>query len=97
MTATACRREQLRLIAEDGLRWYQSSSAARRGFCHVCGSNLFWEPASGTHISIMAGTLDPPTGLATVFHIHVETAGDYYSISDGLPQFREGAEGLEVF
>ena len=36
---------------------------ARRGFCGICGSNLFWEAVGKPYISIMAGSLDKPTGL----------------------------------
>ena len=59
--ATAVRREALVLREERGLRWYDSSAEARRGFCQFCGSNLFWAPNDGSRFSIMAGTLDKPT------------------------------------
>jgi hypothetical protein len=65
--------------------WYASSDAARRGFCPVCGSNLFWERPDGARLSIFAGTLDAPTGLRLKGHIFVADKGDYYEISDGLP------------
>ncbi len=67
------------------LEWYSSSETARRGFCRVCGSSLFWVPVDGTRVSIMAGALDSPTGLVAREHIFVESAGDYYRIADGLP------------
>ncbi len=88
VAATATAPQNLVLVEEKGLSWYQSSSFARRGFCHTCGSSLFWERTEGVgdHISIMTGTLDSPTGLQTEMHICVEDAGDYYQISDGLPQ-----------
>ncbi len=88
VAATATAPQNLVLVEEKGLSWYQSSSFARRRFCHTCGSSLFWErtEGAGDHISIMAGTLDSPTGLQTEMHICVEDAGDYYQISDGLPQ-----------
>src|SRR5579863_2489373 len=52
LAATACALPHLRVDGADSLQWYQSSASARRGFCRVCGSNLFWVPASGTHVSI---------------------------------------------
>src|SRR5437868_1063967 len=91
VAATACRREHFRLVEKEGLRWYRSSPIARRGFCQQCGSNLFWEPSSGTHISIMAGTLDQPTGLSTAAHIFAGSAGDYYQICEDMPR-ADGAE-----
>lgn len=65
--------------------WYASSDSAQRGFCPICGSNLFWD-GPGTHLSIFAGTLDKPTGLRLSAHIFCADKGDYYEIADGLPQ-----------
>jgi len=93
---TATRPEALVLIESEGLRWYRSSATARRGFCEICGSSLFWEPASGDRVSIAAGTLDPPTGLETVVHVFVEDASDYYEIGDGLPQRADGDHGIMI-
>ena len=93
---TATLPENLFLIESEGLRWYRSSASARRGFCTVCGSNLFWEPASGGRVSISAGTLDLPTELETVIHVFVEDAGDYYTISDDLPQRTDGNHGIAI-
>jgi hypothetical protein len=66
------------------LKWYRSSSFARRGFCKECGSSLFWERMKSGSISIAAGTLDIPTRLKTIRHIFVDHMGDYYKISDRL-------------
>jgi len=67
------------------LVWYRSSEAAERGFCGVCGSNLFWRQANSGVISIAAGTLDLPTGLMIERHIFVQDKSDYYGLNDGLP------------
>jgi len=32
------------------------------------------------------GAFDRPTGTALAMHIHVAEKGDYYDLSDGLPQ-----------
>lgn len=80
----------LSFTEERGLRWYQSSPAARRGFCGECGSSLFWHRTGGDTISIAAGCLDAPTGLHTGRHIFVAHRGDYYEIAeDGLEQAAE--------
>lgn len=84
--ATACAPEHLSLLSAQTLRWYQSSASARRGFCGTCGAQLFWEPTHGGHISIWAGALATPTGLKAAEHIYVADKGDYYAITDGLPQ-----------
>lgn len=87
VAATAARHADFRLMKSDGLKWYRSSPEARRGFCGVCGGNLFWEPEGKRHISIMAGTLDRPTSLQMVGHLFAGEARDYYRITDGLKQF----------
>ncbi len=96
VAATACAREDLVLKSAASLQWFQSSAAARRGFCGQCGSNLFWEAVGEARISIMAGTLDVPTGLSAKGHIFVSEAGDYYRITDGLPQSATWGLPLEV-
>ncbi len=83
---TAAAKSALQLIESRGLKWYRSSERARRGFCGECGASLFWEAADRDTISIAAGTLDPPTGLATVLQIHVASAGDYYTVADDIPK-----------
>jgi hypothetical protein len=82
--ATAARREDLQI--EGLVAWYESSPGVRRGFCPVCGSNLFWDPADDPRVSIFAGTLDLPTGLRLRGHIFAADKSDYYLIADGLPQ-----------
>ena len=54
------------------LKWFRSSPMARRGFCSACGSQLFWAPAHGRHISISAGSLDDPSRLVWGEHISIE-------------------------
>ena len=87
--ATACERSALTLEADVTLAWYPSSPGARRGFCSRCGSSLFWERIGEDRIDILAGTLDQPTGLKMTDHIYVGDKGDYYEISDGLPQYMQ--------
>jgi hypothetical protein len=76
----------LTLLESSTLRWYRSSDTAERGFCERCGGNLFWRPTGKTTTSIMAGTLDAPTGLHFEKHIFVADKSDYYEIDDGTPQ-----------
>ena len=83
VAATSAARDDIEI--EGPVTWYQSSATAKRGFCGVCGSNLFWD-GGGENLSIFAGTLDGATGLQTAGHIFVADKGDYYQITDGLPQ-----------
>jgi hypothetical protein len=71
---------------DSALAWYRSSHSAERGFCRICGSNLFWKPATEPRISIAAGTIDGATGVKIAEHIFCANRGDYYEIADGRPQ-----------
>jgi hypothetical protein len=90
MASTAARHSDFRLLKEQDLEWYASSSEARRGFCRRCGSTLFWQGAGRDYISITAGSLDDSGGLAIACHIFVADKGGYYDIDDALPQSEDG-------
>jgi hypothetical protein len=76
------------LTVEGEVAWYDSTPGkVRRGFCPVCGSNLFWESLDKPAIDIWAGTIDGATGLTLEAHIYVADKGDYYEIADGVPQY----------
>ncbi len=89
VAATSAPQAALRMQRADTLRWYRSSPTAERGFCSTCGGNLFWRPTDGEQISIMAGTLDAPTGLKIAAHIFVADKSDYYALNDNVPM-RQG-------
>jgi hypothetical protein len=60
-----------------------------RGSCSTCGASLFFDPLDKEKhnwIGISMGSLDTPTGTKLALHIFVAEKGDYYEISDGLPQ-----------
>ena len=63
-------------------------------FRAACGSSLFWRRDAGPYISILVGSLDPPTGLKLVAHIFVADKGDHYDITDGLPAHDGGDHGI---
>ena len=82
VAATSAARDKVEITGD--VTWFHASETARRGFCRICGSNLFWD-GRGVNLSIFAGTLDAPTGLAIKGHIYCADKGDYYEIADGLP------------
>ncbi|MEM6441685.1 MAG: GFA family protein [Pseudomonadota bacterium] len=86
VAATSALQEDVILEREDGLRWYESSAQARRGFCGVCGSSLFWATSDSARLSLHAGALDEAEGLSLIGHIFCADKGGYYEIADGLPQ-----------
>lgn len=68
------------------VRWYASSFIAERGFCPTCGSFLFWKKHGTDKLSFSLGALDTPTGLGIRRHVFTTDKGDYYEITDDIPQ-----------
>lgn len=98
---TAAPWDSLHLSGEDSLRWYKSSSFARRGFCGACGSALFWKPEDLPHVAILAGSLDDPSGLRAQCHIFTAdrfaaNGQCFYEIAEGLPQFLRDSPDIAV-
>jgi hypothetical protein len=79
-------RAMLVITGQENVSWYQSSVNVRRGFCSTCGSFLFWDPLARDWIAIAMGAFDTPTATHLEKHIFVADKGDYYDITDGLPQ-----------
>ena len=79
-------RDVLSITGVDHIRWYQSSRKVRRGFCGTCGSTLFWDPVFHDWTAVAMGAFDTPTQTTLARHIFVANKGDYYDITDGLPQ-----------
>ena len=79
--------DKFRLTKTRGLRWFQSSNWAERGFCRECGSSLFFRLHDHDGLEVAPGALDAPTGTKLSGHIFVADKGDYYDLNDGLPQW----------
>ncbi len=84
--ATNAEDADFKLTAQDGLRWYDASDIAKRGFCANCGSFLFWKRQGADRIAIAMGSFDSPTHLKLARHIFTVDKGDYYQINDPIPQ-----------
>lgn len=77
---------QTEIAIEGDARWYEASATAKRGFCPTCGAFLFWKAHDEDTISFALGAIDGPTGMTLQKHIFTSDKGDYYDITDGLPQ-----------
>lgn len=99
---TACHCTQCRKLSghfaasfdanEADFRWhaknvieYHTPGGGQRGFCPTCGSSLYFRTADG-EFSVEAGAVDNPTGGHLAHHIFTADKGDYYALTDGLPQ-----------
>ena len=89
LASTEVSRNALKVRGEEHVAWFESSVKVRRGFCSRCGSSLFFDPLDRQKhdwIGIAMGAFDTPTHTQLALHIFVAEKGDYYEITDGLPQ-----------
>ncbi|MEO1249129.1 MAG: GFA family protein [Pseudomonadota bacterium] len=86
-------REQVEVAGEVNIKWFQSSYRARRGFCSICGSSMFFDVPGTDWIGISMGAFNGPTETSLLAHIFVADKGDYYEIADGLPQHQHAPDG----
>lgn len=93
---TAVDLSEFRFLSETGLAWYAASTFAKRGFCSLCGSVLFWKPERGNYIAILAGSLDDPSVLRAYSHICTEGRATFYALCDGLPQYAHDAPNIPI-
>ena len=91
MAATAAARDDLVLLERSSLQWYDATDQVQYGFCRRCGSTLFWRASDKPdHVSIAAGTLDPPTGLTTEAVLFTDSASDYHRLDEEIPEQHRG-------
>jgi hypothetical protein len=76
------------LRGEDLARFYESSPGEHRGFCSVCGSNLFTKfAARPQELGLALGILDDDPGSRPICHVFVGSKAPWHEITDALPQY----------
>ena len=92
ISAAGSPRDKLKI--NGAVNWLTISEKSESGHCEKCGCYMFWSMYDSPSISILTGCLDHTDGIEVKGHIFTADKGDYYEITDGLPQY-EGypAEG----
>ncbi len=54
---TNCPEENVTFISKKTLKWYRSSTFAKRGFCSRCGTSMFYKLLKSEELDIAAGML----------------------------------------
>ena len=68
--------------------FYVSSPGVRRGFCAVCGSQLFYEnEKSPAEIDLYAASLSDPTVVTPTRHVFVREQLPWFEVHDTLPRY----------
>ena len=96
VAATSVPAEALHLTGAASITWFASSDFAKRGFCSICGTPLFWKPNDEARYAILAGAFDDPSCLTPGYHICTEGRAGFYAIGDGLPLYPHDAPDLKV-
>jgi hypothetical protein len=94
--ATSLPADALRLQGAEHLTWYAASVFAKRGFCRICGSALFWKPNDEARYAVLAGAFDDPSCLVAGYHICTRGRAEFYDIADGLPQYPDSSPDLAI-
>ncbi|NNL85716.1 MAG: GFA family protein [Myxococcales bacterium] len=79
---------------EENITAYASSAWAERGFCRICGSNLFYRVKEPNRWVLWSGTLDDPSALELAGEIYIDEKPDFYAFA-GERKRLTGAEFLK--
>ena len=68
------------------LTWYVTPEGASRGFCHTCGSPMFFKsPRWPGELHMARALFLEPVDLAPQSHVHFDTHVRWVCLNDGLP------------
>ena len=87
-TYTYCLKKNVTFISKKTLKWYQSSTFVKRGFCSKCGASMFYKLLKSKELDIAAGMFTNPTTMKTVSNIFTKDKLDYYELDLRLPAFK---------
>ena len=78
----------VKFLKKRTLKWFRSSTKAKRGFCNKCGASLFFKVIGAKTISIAAGIFNRPVKLKTTMNIFIKGKSDYYKLDSRIPKFK---------
>lgn len=74
---------------EENVTVYDSSKWAERGFCKICGSNLFYRLKSSGLCFISVGIFDEPADFTLIGEIYIDSKPDGYDFAGDHPRQTE--------
>ncbi len=86
----------VRFQGEDNVARYQSSDWAERGFCKVCGTNLFYHLKPTGQYMMCIGSFDDPSPFKLIGEIYIDHKPAGYAFAGNLPGMTE-AEVIEKY
>ena len=88
--------KEIRFDGAENITRFNSSDWAERGFCKVCGSNLFYRLKEADYYSIGVGTLDDESTFRLAGEIYIDRKPAGYDFAGDHPRLTE-AETLAQF
>jgi hypothetical protein len=81
---------------EEHITRYQSSVWAERGFCNICGSNIYYRIPKLGNYEMCVGAFDDTDGLVMTSEIFIDRKPDGFSLAGDHPRLTE-KETLEKY
>ena len=69
---------------------YASSEWAERGFCSVCGSNLYYRLTAADHYIMQMGTFDDQSDFTVTGEIYIDEKPEGYALAGDHPRLTGG-------
>lgn len=63
------------------IRWFDSSEIARRGFCEICGTPLFYQRHNSGEIDITTTTMDQPDAYPPLDQLWVRSKRSWMELA----------------
>ena len=92
--AASC--ERVTFEGKENIATYQSSDWAERGFCRVCGSNLFYHLKQDGKYIMSVGTFDDPAPFKIACEFFIDLKPPGYTFAGDHPRLTE-AETFAMF
>jgi hypothetical protein len=74
VTWVGAREDGFELLADETLRWFDSSDAAQRGFCSRCGSTMFFRSSQWPgEVHVVVANVDEPLDREPAKHVFTDT------------------------
>ncbi|MCP4711575.1 MAG: GFA family protein [Planctomycetes bacterium] len=81
---------------EENIERYKSSDWAERGFCKICGSNLFYYVIPSGDYIMSVGAFDDPNGLEMKSQIFIDEKPNCYDFANDT-KIMTGAEVMALY
>jgi len=84
------KQESLKFIQKNHLSIYNSSEWGERGFCNVCGTNLFWRTKDQSYCNINVFALKvQPEDLSLDMQIYIDNKPNFYNFENETKKMTE--------